>query len=128
MRINSEEEFMKYCLATAMTASMNDVVLEGLLDTYKCALALETKHGHKTTVKDMKANALMFLTEAVGKQPVPIPEGFDMEEIAECYAGWLWCLNMVEAVEAKLEMMEIMSGVVTAMRQSDEREFQEKNR
>ena len=27
-----------------------------------------------------------------------------------------------------LEMMEIMSGVVTAMRESDEREFQEKNR
>ena len=76
----------------------------------------------------MKDNALMFLTEAVGKQPVPIPEGFDMEEIAECYAGWLWCLNMVEAVEAKLEMMEVMSGVVNAMRKSDERDFQEKNR
>jgi len=128
MRINKEEEFMKYCLATAMSVSMNDLVLEGLLDTYKCALALETKHGHKTTVKDMKENAMQFLTMAVGKQPVEIPEGFDMEQIAECYAGWLWCLNMVETVESKLEMMEVMSGVVNAMRKSDERDFQEKNR
>jgi len=119
---------MKYCLATAMTVSMNELVLEGLLDTYKCALALETKHEHKTTVKDMKENAIQFLTMAVGKHPVEIPEGFDMGQIAECYAGWLWCLNMVEAVESKLEMLETMSGVVNAMRESDERDFQEKNR
>ena len=128
MRINSEEDYRKYCLATAMTVSMSDVVLEGLLDTYKCALALETKHGHKTTVKDIRDNTIRFLTDAVNHQPVEIPEGFDVEQIAECYAAWLWCLNMVETVESKLEMMEVMSGVVNAMRESEERDFREKNR
>jgi len=128
MRINSEEEFMKYCLATAMTVNMSEIVLEGLLDTYKCALALETKHEHKTTVKDLKDNAIAFLAEAVVNQPVQIPKGFDMEQIAECYAGWLWCLNMVETVESKLEMMEVMASTYDAMRKSEERDFQEKNR
>ena len=46
-----------------------------------------------------------------------------MEEIAECYAGWLWCLNMVEAVEAKPRDDGNYVRVVTLCDKIDEREF-----
>tara|TARA_B100000035_G_C20561834_1_gene362870 strand:+ start:137 stop:523 length:387 start_codon:yes stop_codon:yes gene_type:complete len=128
MRINSQEDFMKHALATAMTITMNRAVREGLKEIYERALAFEKKNNHKTTVEDMKNNTMEFLNMASSKMPIPIPEELDIEEIGECFGGWLWCLNMVEAVEDNLGMMEAMSEIHNLVTKLEERDFQEKNR
>ena len=53
MRIETEEDFMKMALATAMAIEMSPIIKESMLAVYDFALEIETKHGHKTTVEDM---------------------------------------------------------------------------
>ena len=128
MRIETEEDFMKLALATAMAIETSPIIKESMLAVYDLALDIETKHGHKTTVKDMKENTVEFLTDVSNKQPLPIPEEFEPEIIGKCYGAWLWCLNMVEMVETKQEMMEAMAEVVGMFNDLEKREFQENNR
>lgn len=128
MRIETEEDFMKMALATAMAIEMSPIIKESMLAVYDLALEIETKHGHKTTVEDMKENTVDFLTDVSKHNPMPTPQEFEPEVIAKCYGAWLWCLNMVEMVESKHEMMAAMSELNGLFTKLQKREFQENNR
>lgn len=128
MRIKTEEDFMKMALATAIAIEMSPIIKESMLAVYDFALEIETKHGHKTTVEDMKENTVQFLTDASNHNPLPIPQEFEPEIIGKCYGAWLWCLNMVEMVENKHEVLTAMSELHGMFDNIQKREFQENNR
>jgi hypothetical protein len=128
MRIETEEDFMKMALATAMAIEMSPIIKESMLAVYDLALEIETKHGHKTTVENMKENTVNFLTDASNHAPMPTPQEFEPEIIGKCYGAWLWCLNMVEMVEDKHEVLAAMSELNGMFDKIQKREFQENNR
>lgn len=128
MRIETQEDFMKMALATAMAIEMSPIIKESMLAVYDLALEIETKHGHKTTVENMKENTVDFLTDVSKHNPMPIPQEFEPELIGKCYSAWLWCQNMVEMVESQHEMMTAMSELNGLFNKIEKREFQENNR
>ena len=129
MRIESDQDLMKACLATMMACEMEESIKEGLIQLYsEIAVPLEGKHGLEPSVEDIQKEVMTHFNEVLESFPVERPEGFDLEELSKAFAGWLFCHRMVEVVEDLSGHLEAMASIHSFFNDLQNQAFREKNR